>query len=480
MGDGYTAKIFDRKRKDYPCFPQRTLSEASKICWFQHKILKTLSVNVLRLPLIPISIMGKIRLLQLVILLIISGLIGYYFGVNKVSVSWENYQPSTTITSKEAPSALSNIDFSLFWNVWGKLERSYYDKTKLDSQKMLNGAITGMTQSLEDPYTIYLPPKQNDNFKDGLAGQFSGIGAELGVKDKQIIVIAPLNGSPAEKAGIKAGDAILKVNKEATSDWTLPFTVDKIRGPKGTDVTLEILHKDSDTPQDIKIVRDTITIKSVTGWVKNAKEIEGINISENQKGKVAYVRLSQFGDLTNNDWRNVISKFNLQMQAEKDIRGLIIDLRNNPGGYLTDAVYISSEFLKQGSPVVLEENAQGARNTRFVERKGLMIDARVIILINKGSASASEIVSGALRDNRIGGKSRAILIGETSFGKGTIQEAQDLGNGAGLHVTIAKWLTPNGTWVNGTGLTPDIEVKLDEKDPSHDSQLEKAVQELLK
>ncbi len=340
---------------------------------------------------------------------------------------------------------------------------------------MLNGAITGMTQSLEDPYTMYLPPNQNTNFKDGLAGQFSGIGAELGTQDKQIIVIAPLTGSPAEKAGIKAGDKILKVNGETTANWTLPFTVDKIRGPKGTSVVLTILHKDSEKPKEIKIVRDTITVKSVAGWVKNAKDISGIKISKNVNGKIAYIRLSQFGDSTNSDWVSIISKFNLQMQADKDIKGLIIDLRNNPGGYLSDAVYISSEFLKQGTPVVLEENSQGARITLSVTRYGLMHEVPLVILMNKGSASASEIVSGALRDNN-----RAKLVGETSYGKGTVQQAEDLGGGAGLHVTIAKWLTPNGTWVHGKGLTPDVVVLLNPKDPARDTQLEKAVLELLK
>ncbi len=424
--------------------------------------------------------MRRIKSLQLIVLLVVSGLLGYYFGVNSVKLSWKNYQPSLSVINKEAPAALSNVDFSTFWNVWQRLETNYYDKTKLNAQKMINGAIEGMTASLDDPYTMYLPPTQNTNFKDGLAGQFSGIGAELGTKDKQIIVIAPLAGSPAEKAGIKAGDFILKVDGESTADWTLPATVDKIRGPKGTSVALTILHKDADKPLDIKIVRDTITVKSVVGWVKSAKDVEGINISKDLTNKIAYIRLSQFGDGTNNDWTSIVNDINLKMQGDKSIKGLILDLRNNPGGYLTDAVFISSEFLQQGAPVVLEEQAQGVRNTLSVTRRGIIYDLPIIVLINKGSASASEIVSGALRDNKVNGKSRAILIGETSFGKGTIQQADDLGNGAGLHITIAKWLTPNGTWVHGVGLTPDIEVKLDEKDPSHDSQLEKAVLQLVK
>jgi len=425
--------------------------------------------------------MKKLRSLQFIILLIISGLIGYYFGVNNVKVSWKNYTPSLTVANKEAPAFLTNIDFSNFWIVWQKLEANYYDKTKLDAQKMLNGAIEGMVGTLGDPYTMYLPPVANTSFKDGMAGQFSGIGAELGIKDKQIIVIAPLEGSPAKKAGIKAGDLILKANGDSIADWTLPAAVEKIRGPKGTSISLTILHKDSKSSIDVKIVRDIITIKSADSWIKNVKDIDGIKVPKDQEGKVAYIRLSQFGDATNKDWLVVANKISLEIQSSKDIKGLILDLRNNPGGYLTDAQFIVSEFLPKGDKVVGEDT--GTEQTQLnVERKGLFTDPniKVIVLINKGSASASEIVSGALRDNKIGGKSRAILVGETSFGKGTIQQADDLGNGAGLHITIAKWLTPNGTWVHGKGLKPDIEVALDKKDPSHDTQLEKAVLELVK
>jgi carboxyl-terminal processing protease len=420
--------------------------------------------------------MRRLKLLQYVILLIIAGLTGYYFGVNNVKLSWKNYKPSITVINKEAPAALSSIDFSTFWNVWSKLTTNYYDKTKLDSTKMLNGAIAGMIGSVGDPYTMYLPPVQNSNFKSGMAGQFTGIGAELGIKDNQIIVVAPLAGSPAEKIGIKAGDLVLKVDAVSTKDWTLPATVDKIRGPKGTSVTLTVQHKDSQSPVDVKIVRDVITVKSVYGWVKSVKDIGGINAPKDSTSNVAYVRLSQFGDATNADWVSVINDLDLKMQGDKSVKGFILDLRNNPGGYLTDAVFIASEFLPRETKVVSEEPcAQDC--ILSVQRKGLLTDnkIKVIVLINGGSASASEIVSGALRDNK-----RAILVGDKSFGKGTVQEAEDLGNGAGLHITIAKWLTPNGTWVHGKGLVPDISVALDPKDPSRDSQLEKAVLELLK
>jgi carboxyl-terminal processing protease len=422
---------------------------------------------------------NRVKTIQIILVIVISFLSGFYFGVNKVSVDWKNFKPSIYVSSKEPPQRLTNVDFSLFWTVWQRLENSFYDKTKIDAQKMVNGAIEGMVGSLGDPFTVYLPPVQNKNFKEGLAGQFSGIGAELGTKDKQIIVIAPLDGSPAQKSGIKAGDAILKVNGELTLNWTLPLTVEKIRGPKGTEVVLNILHKDADKAYDIRIIRDVITVKSVVGWIKTIKEIESIKGTKGIKGRendrIAYIKLSQFGDSTNKDWLSIVNSFSLQMQRERNVKGIILDLRNNPGGYLTDAVFIASEFLRQGAVVVKENIGIENSVTLTVTRKGLFQEIPLVILINKGSASASEIVSSAIRDN-----TRGILVGETSYGKGTIQEANDLGNGAGLHVTIAKWLTPKGIWLNNQGLKPDIEVKLDSKDPSYDPQLEKAVEELVK
>ncbi len=422
--------------------------------------------------------------LRLILVIFISVLTGYYFGINKVAIKWENYKPSLQVTNKQAPPQ-TNVDFSLFWKTWGLLEDNYYDKSKLDSAQMLNGAITGLVQSLGDSYTIYLPRQQNSDFKQNLSGQFSGIGAELGLADKQVIVISPLDGSPAQRAGLKPEDAILKVDGASTENWTLPQAVEKIRGPRGTEVTLAILHKGSSEPLEIKVIRDVITVKSVDGWIKSWKMEDGKWKMEDKCDncpKVAYIRLSQFGDQTNKEWISLVNNLSLQIQNGKNVKGLILDLRNNPGGYLTDAVFIASEFLREGTPVVVEENGRGSTTTISVTRKGLFLDIPLVILVNKGSASASEIVSAATRDNN-----RTILVGETSFGKGTIQMAHDLGNGAGLHITIAKWLTPKKVWVNGQGLKPDIEVKPDDKDPpigeagkSRDLQLEKAVEELVK
>lgn len=421
----------------------------------------------------------RVKGLQFIILILIAFFGGYYFGVNKISFDWKNYKPVLSISSKEPPPSLSSLDFSNFWAVWQSLENNYYDKSKLDPLKMLNGAISGLVESIGDPYTVYLPPPSNNDFKQGLAGQFQGIGAELGEKDKKIIIISPLSGSPAQKAGVKAGDMVLKVDGESTQGWTLSQTVSKIRGPKGTSVTLSILHKDSKNPQDIKIIRDIIVVKSIDGFIKKIKDIENIKFSSilklHENDEIIYLKLSQFGDSTNKDWLSLVNNLNLKVQSNPNFKGIILDVRNNPGGYLTDAAFIASEFLKEGTPVVVQETGGGERSILRALRRGLFINTPIVILINKGSASASEIVSAALKDN-----GRARLVGETSFGKGTIQQAEDLGHGAGFHVTIAKWLTPNGTWVNGKGLPADISVSLPSKGEFTDTQLEKAIEELVK
>src|SRR3989344_1980474 len=292
--------------------------------------------------------MHKTPRIQLILVILISLLVGYYFGVNKISFDWKNYRPKITVASKEPPTQISNVDFSMFWTVWQKLENNYYDKTKLDPQKMLNGAISGMVGSLDDPFTVYLPPVQNDNFKQGLAGQFQGIGAELGLKNQQIIVISPLNGSPAQKAGIRAGDAILAVDGHTTSNWTLSQAVEKIRGEKGSSVSLTVLHKDEKASKDIKIVRDVITIKSVSTWLKKAGDIDSIKVDKNMSDqKIAYISLSQFGDNSNSEWLSAVNQLSIDMNKAGNVKGVILDLRNNPGGYLTDAVFIASEFLKE-------------------------------------------------------------------------------------------------------------------------------------
>lgn len=422
---------------------------------------------------------NNLKRFQIILLMVVCVLAGYAYGTRNVELAWANYRPVIGIESKAPPEAQS-IDFSLLYNVIEQVNRDYYDKSKVDAQKMIYGAVSGMLESLDDPYTSFFPPKENEEFKTQMAGEFSGIGAELGMtSDKRITVISPLDDSPAKKAGIRSGDIILQVNDETTAGWTISQAVEKIRGQKGTQVKLIVLHEQDKKQEVITVTRDTITIDSVTAWVQK------VQCNNNQCNpapecdtcpSVAYMRVSQFGDRTNDEWIEKINEVYSQMQKNQNVKGVILDVRNNPGGYLTDAVFIASEFIDSGV-IVRQEDGAGREAALSVSRKGLLLDTPLVVLINKGSASASEIVSGALRDH-----DRAVLIGETSFGKGTIQQALDVDAGASVHLTIAKWLTPDGTWVHEKGLEPDIKVEFNQEQSegkTYDNQLQRAIQELL-
>ena len=398
----------------------------------------------------------------LLTLLVLSFGVGYSLGVKGVNIT-TNGISSLEITSKTS-SKYSSVDFSLFWDVWDRLNRYYIDKKAVDAEKMVFGAISGMVSSLGDPYTVFLPPDQNKDAKDDLGGRFEGIGAQLGVKDKKIVVVAPLKGAPAESAGLKAGDWIIKVDNQETASWTLPYAVSKIRGEKGSKVVLTVLHKAAEKTEDITVTRDSIKVASVEWEIKNVKN----------EDKIIYLKLSRFGDDTTNEWNKVVDEIVETIGQPNSPEGLVFDLRNNPGGYLSGSVFIASEFLSDGT-IVIQENTGGRETVYKVNRTGKLLTIPIVVLINKGSASASEIVAGALRD-----RNRATLVGETSFGKGSIQEAQELANGSGIHITTAKWLLPSRKWINGTGLEPDIKQENDDKKPDTDLQLEKAIEILLK
>ncbi len=356
----------------------------------------------------------------------------------------------------------STTNLNLFWNVWDILEKKYIEKEKLDPQKMYYGAIKGMVASIDDPYTFFLDPDENKQSKNDLQGKFEGIGAQLGLKNNRIIVIAPLKDSPAQKAGVKAGDFINAVDGQKTNGWTLAQAVSKIRGSKGTKVKLALERNSKEFT--VEIVRDQINVPSIElSYEKN----------------LAILKINQFGENTNNEWDNVANEISNKWQAKK-IKGLILDLRDNPGGYLESSVYIASEFLPQGKLILKQESTINGSSDYKVNRDGKLLDIPLVILINKGSASASEILAGSLRDHK-----RAKLIGEKSFGKGSVQEAIDLPQGTGLHVTVAKWILPNGDWINGRGIEPDIktENKITEGNTltrELDQQLDKAIEILVK
>ena len=394
-----------------------------------------------------------------VLVTILSFILGWQLGYRDLQLKWQKYSPSITITDREPPENI-NIDFKLFWDTWDLVSKSYLDKKAIDPQKLYYGAISGMVAAIGDPYTVFLPPDQQKNTKEELNGSFEGVGIELGFNvDKRLVVVAPLEGTPAFEAGVKPQDIIIKIADKSTLGMSREEAVKLIRGPKGTAIALTILREGEQEVREFNITRDTIVVKSATAEVKE---------TANGK-KIGVLKLSRFGDRTNQEWNEAVSKI-----LSEAVSGVILDLRNNPGGYLDGAVFIASEFL-DGGDVVLQEDSQGRRTAYKVNRNGKLLKQSLVVLINKGSASASEIVSGALQDRK-----RAKLVGEKSFGKGTIQDAQDLQGGSGIHITIAKWLTPNGRWVNESqGLEPDIKVEIvtGDKTDQKDEQMEKALEQ---
>ncbi len=421
-------------------------------------------------------------------LLIISAIIfifgcGYKLGEYRTT-SGKVERPTYNIINATEGGRTKNIDFSLFWDTWNKIEEKYVDKKKVDPQKMFYGAIKGMVASVEDPYTFFMTPEENKQSKADLDGKFEGIGAQLGLKDNKIIIIAPLKDSPAEKAGVASGDVVIKVDGNSIKGWSLIQAVSKIRGKKGTKVKITVERNGKE--MNFEIMREVINVASVEvsyeKKLSSAKVTDGGAKSEDKMpGNVAYLKLNQFGTNTNDEWDKAVEGISEKWQ-KKEIKGMILDLRDNPGGFLESSVYLASEFLPKGDLVVRQESSSKAIETREyrVARTGKLLDIPLVVLVNKGSASASEILSGALRDHK-----RAKLIGEKTFGKGSVQEALDLKDEAGLHVTVAKWILPNGDWINSKGITPEIivENKIDTGNTltkETDMQLERAIEEVLK
>lgn len=408
------------------------------------------------------------QVLLLILVAIVTGSLGYKLGTrNAIIVPGSSLSQVTGQTSKEG------VDFSLFWQVWERLESNYVDPSKLDAKQMVYGAIEGMTSALDDPYTSFLPPQQNTATKEDLAGQFAGVGIQLGYVNKTLAVMAALPDLPAAKAGIKNQDLILHIKDtkkgidKDTTNMTLPDAVSAIRGEKGSQVILKIFHPGDKAEKEITLNRDTITVPSVSMDFVNDKG------DKDDNGQFAHLIVTRFGDRTADEWDKDVQKI---LDHKPKIKGVVLDLRDNPGGYLQRAIDLASEFVPSG--VVVQEQTRTKTDTYSVNHQGKLTNMPLNVLINGGSASASEILAGALRDDL-----KVKLIGEKSFGKGTVQEAQELPGGAGLHVTIAKWLLPDGSNIHKVGLTPDIEVKLpDATDSSQfkDTQLQRAVQELNK
>lgn len=386
----------------------------------------------------------------IVVLLVVASFgFGFYLGDKNIP----SIDKVTSVTNKEMGMP-EGVDFSMFWDVWRDMEDSYVNKSKMDREEMVYGAIGGMVKSLGDPYTVFMEPKEAKQFKDDVSGSFEGIGAEIGIRKDILTIISPLKGTPADLAGLRPGDKILKINDTITLDLTVEEAVGLIRGQKGTEVALYITRDGFEKAKEIKITRGTIKIPIVKFEMKGSD--------------TAYIALYHFTSNSSIELRNALREA-LNVGAKR----MVLDLRNNPGGYLDASIDIASLFLPAGEVVVSEKFGNGEKDEYKSYGPGILKDFPMVVLINEGSASASEILAGALRDIR-----EVKLIGQKTFGKGSVQQLKDLKGGASLKITIAKWFTPKGYSISEGGLAPDVEVKMTEEDFENkmDPQLEKALE----
>ncbi len=337
-----------------------------------------------------------------------------------------------TPVSSAAKSSLREQDLKKIENIYHLIEKKFIQE--IDHDKLVSGAINGMLEALEDPYTVYMDEKESKQFSESISSSFEGIGAEVSIEGGKVIVVSPIKGSPAEKAGIQSNDIVLSVNGEKLEGLTLGQAALKIRGAKGTQAKLELIRNGYVNPIFVVVVRDEIDVETVYA-----------SMLEQGIGKI---EIRQFSSNTAVDFKNELVKL-----EENGLKGLIIDVRNNPGGLLNIVVEIAEQFVPNGKPIVQVENRYGTREPTL--SKGNTKNYPVTILINKGSASASEILAGALEET-IGSQ----LVGETTYGKGTVQVTfeNELGDGSNLKMTAYKWLTPSGNWINKTGIKPTIAV----------------------
>ncbi len=348
----------------------------------------------------------------------------------------------------------ASVDFGTFWQTWDVINKNYLRASNIKTQDEVYGAVSGLVGSLGDPYSIFFSPKENEKFQEDVKGNFGGIGVEIGMKKSQLVVVAPLKDTPGSRAGLKPGDLILKINATSTDGMAVDEAVNLIRGPKGTDVTLGIFREGWDKPKDFKITRATITVPTLDLTMKD--------------GNIADIQLYEFNANADYLFRNAANK-----ALSQGAKGIILDLRNNPGGYLDVAVDLGGWFFEPKTLVVKEEDKTGSGESLYAQGNGALKNMPVVVLINGGSASASEILAGALRDNR-----NVKLIGEKSFGKGTVQQLIPLRDGSTVKLTIAHWVLPSGKILDNGGLVPDIEVKISDDDIKNkkDPQLDKALE----
>lgn len=380
--------------------------------------------------------------------------VGFYAGRTQLLKTENNI---VVVTGSHTPA---DVNLAPFWQAWKELDERFIgdDPEKLPSvEDRVYGAISGLADSYDDPYTVFLPPAESTLFEEDISGNFGGVGMEIGIQNEVLTVISPLKDTPAEKAGIRAGDSIVAIDGVSTIGISVDEAVLKIRGKIGTPVTLSILREGADKLIEIAVVRDTINVPTL--------------VTEARPDGIFVIQLFNFGLMSPQEFRFALREFLLSGSKK-----LVLDLRGNPGGFLQASVDIASWFLPPGKVVVSEENEEESKVHR--SRGYNIFDGNIdmVILVDKGSASASEIVAGALRDHHV-----ATIVGTQTFGKGSVQELLDIGSDSTLRITVAHWLTPSGESISKNGITPDVVVEITPEDVAagKDPQLEKAVELLL-
>lgn len=367
--------------------------------------------------------------------IVIAFSLGYFVatarGIHTAVVNKNGDVEITKVLDLYSKSRSSSADFDQFWKVWDMVKKSYVHQP-VDDVKLFYGALQGMVAGLEDPYSVYFPPKKAEEFATDLAGEFEGIGADIGIKDNIITIISPLADSPAQKAGIKSGDKIYAIDKTDATHLTVEEAIQKIRGPHGTEVTLTVSQKGPEASHDIKIIRDKIVIPAVT-WEKKEKNI-------------AYIRINVFNEETRPQFQKAVNEI-----KTFGAKGIVLDMRGNPGGYLDTSVLVASEWVKEG--VIVRERFNDKTVKEYPTMEGLhsFVGIPTIVLVDEGTASGAEIVAGALQDY-----GAAKLVGKKTFGKGSVQDLQPLPDGSALKLTIANWFTPKDRAIDKQGIEPDI------------------------
>jgi len=395
------------------------------------------------------------KITGILLLIIILFFSGFYFGSKNITEIQKVYG----VENKDVPDGITDADFTEFWKVWNLINERHPNGKEVSSEEKIWGAINGLTESLDDPYTHFFTPKESADFDIDLSGEFFGVGMEVGVRDGFLVVISPLKDSPSEKAGVKSGDIILKIDDTIASKLTVDEAVDLIRGERGTSVKLSVGREEEKSPVEISIVRDLIKIPTVESKLRE----DGVFV----------ISLFDFSQNSEINFEKGLDAF-VKSKSKK----LVIDLRGNPGGYLGSAINITSWFLEEGKAVVVEKTpSEDDSYTHRSNGNQLKGNFKVVVLVDGGSASASEIMAGALQEHGI-----AKLVGTQTFGKGSVQELVKLKDKTQLKITVAEWLTPNGVSISKHGLTPDVVVEFDEeayKEDKTDNQMEEAVK-LLK